>query len=153
MGRTKNSCPDCGGAGCKACYMPEAPKVFLPVEPKPYVRTTQKQKYVDKRYLSYKDYKEHIMLLASHYLNFVPKGNAVEIDLTFKMPIPKSKAKIIAEGRPHMNTPDVDNLVKGFFDAVNGVAWEDDKQVFKVSAKKVYSQQPGIEIQVFYYAI
>ena len=153
MAKTKSNCLECGGFGCKACFLPDTPKVFLPVPPQPYVRTTQKQKYVDKRYLSYASYKEHIMLLASHYLNFVPKGNAVEVELKFRMPIPKSKAKIIHEGRPHMNTPDVDNLVKGFFDAVNGVVWEDDKQVFKVTATKVYSQEPGIEVNVSYYAL
>lgn len=152
--KTKQSCLECGGAGCKACFVPESPKVFLPVAPMPYVRTTGRQKFVDERYKKYAAYKEHVGMLAAHYIDYIDKGNAIEVELTFHMPIPASwskKKKEEHEGRPHINTPDVDNLVKGFFDAVNKFIWVDDNQVFKVTATKIYSSGPGIEVGVTFY--
>lgn len=34
--------------------------------------------------------------------------------------------------------PDIDNLQKGIFDALNGVCWKDDSQIVEVLAQKVY---------------
>jgi len=44
--------------------------------------------------------------------------------------------------------PDIDNVVKALFDAMNGVVWVDDVQVVNVSALKVYSETPGVVIEV-----
>ncbi len=45
--------------------------------------------------------------------------------------------------------PDIDNIVKGIFDALNDVVWKDDKQVCHLSVVKKYSATPclimGIE--------
>lgn len=35
--------------------------------------------------------------------------------------------------------PDIDNVIKGIFDAMNDIVWRDDKQVVNVSAYKLYS--------------
>lgn len=35
--------------------------------------------------------------------------------------------------------PDIDNVIKGIFDAMNDIVWRDDKQVVSVSAFKLYS--------------
>jgi Holliday junction resolvase RusA-like endonuclease len=156
----------CGGAGCKLCPPPQNPKVFLPIEPMGAVRTTQKQKFRDERYLRYANYKQHIGLLAGSRLTQVPPGKAVVItDLVFYMPIPKSgkvsriephtgkrKQYTVSDGMAHITKPDIDNLVKGLFDALNGIAWHDDNQVYKItSVEKVYSDYPGIEFGIEYH--
>jgi len=45
--------------------------------------------------------------------------------------------------------PDIDNLIKMLFDAANGILWHDDKQVVRVIAEKVYTDQiPRTEVEV-----
>jgi Holliday junction resolvase RusA-like endonuclease len=44
--------------------------------------------------------------------------------------------------------PDIDNSVKAVLDSMNGIVYKDDIQVVRLSAKKVYSLVPGIDICV-----
>ena len=45
--------------------------------------------------------------------------------------------------------PDADNIAKVVLDALNGVAYEDDKQVVRVTISKVYSfEKEGLEIEI-----
>lgn len=44
--------------------------------------------------------------------------------------------------------PDIDNLEKAIFDAMNGVVWKDDVQVISVAKWKKYSQTPGVKVAV-----
>lgn len=43
--------------------------------------------------------------------------------------------------------PDSDNLLK-ILDALNGVVWVDDKQVVVATVRKLYSDRPGLTIEV-----
>ena len=43
---------------------------------------------------------------------------------------------------------DIDNIVKSVLDALNGVAYKDDKQVVCIYSTKKYSCMPRIEIDV-----
>ena len=43
---------------------------------------------------------------------------------------------------------DIDNCLKLFFDAFNGVVWVDDVQVVKVSAEKRFSDEPCVLVTV-----
>lgn len=67
------------------------------------------------------------------------------------MPIPKSTSKknriSMLEGhiRP-MKKPDADNILKAVMDALNGVAYEDDKQLVSTTCNKWYSEVPRTEI-------
>jgi len=79
-------------------------------------------------------------------------GGALHASLTFYMPIPKatSKAKrklLLENGAKHTKlTGDLDNLIKFVFDALNGIAYKDDSQIWSLSASKVYSEEPRTEI-------
>ena len=42
-------------------------------------------------------------------------------------------------GNPKDTRPDIDNGIKLLLDALNGLAWEDDGQVVKITAEKYYS--------------
>ena len=44
--------------------------------------------------------------------------------------------------------PDVDNVVKAIFDALNGIVWGDDVQVVQLSLRKRYGATPGVTVAV-----
>lgn len=61
------------------------------------------------------------------------------------MPIPKSwskKKRMAAVGTPHLNKPDVDNLLKAVMDAMNGVVYVDDSVVYSETCEKFYDDEP-----------
>jgi len=68
--------------------------------------------------------------------------------------IPKSLSKkdyqkaLLKEKRP-LTKPDVDNVSKSILDALNGVAYEDDKQVVSLIINKFYSDVPRVEVQIY----
>lgn len=157
----------CGGAGCKLCTGQAPPKIFIPIEPMGAVRMTRGGKHHKghaNRNERYFEYKEAIGIMATHRLRgVIEPGKAVVVtDLTFYMPIPKNgkvsrinphtgkRVQVnIAEGMPHIATPDIDNLIKGLFDSLNKVAWADDNQVYRITnTQKVYSDYPGIEFGI-----
>jgi len=121
------------------------------IEPMGAVRMTQRGKFVKgnaSRYLQYKNAIATMALQSSQE----PTLAACGVKIRFIMPIPKSwskKKQLAAIGQPHISKPDIDNLIKGCFDAVNGLIWKDDNQVVDVQAVKVYGEQPGIEMEVF----
>ena len=48
-------------------------------------------------------------------------------------------------------TPDVDNLLKTLFDALNKLAWKDDSQLCFVFATKMIAdgnEQPHVEVEI-----
>ena len=44
--------------------------------------------------------------------------------------------------------PDLDNGLKAIFDSLNGAAFEDDSQIVKVVAEKVYADEPFVEVTI-----
>jgi Holliday junction resolvase RusA-like endonuclease len=51
---------------------------------------------------------------------------------------------------PHTVKPDWDNLGKVVSDALNGIAWKDDAQVCWANVKKVYGEQPLLQVTIAY---
>lgn len=67
-----------------------------------------------------------------------------------------SKGKLGKHGQAKLNgeelmtkKPDLDNLVKMVMDALNGVVWLDDSQVWQIVASKGYSDKPKTTIRLF----
>jgi len=76
---------------------------------------------------------------------------SISVDLWFGMPIPKSTSKRELQAMkngfvPHIKKPDIDNLIKFYLDVMNQEIFEDDKQIFLISAEKRYSDNPRTEI-------
>ena len=78
------------------------------------------------------------------------------VDIKARFGIPKSYTKkekqhILAHNEPYTKKPDIDNIIKSVLDALNGVAYEDDKQVIKVKCVKSYAigVEPGLEILIY----
>jgi Holliday junction resolvase RusA-like endonuclease len=44
--------------------------------------------------------------------------------------------------------PDVDNIAKSILDALNGAAYDDDKQVVALMIHKEYSDTPRVDIKL-----
>jgi Holliday junction resolvase RusA-like endonuclease len=115
------------------------------------VRMTTRGKYVKESAQRYLDYKKFIYYSVLQQINNVynPIDAAIGVEVVFKMPIPESwsiKQKQEAVGSPHTKKPDIDNLLKGLFDAVNGLLWIDDNRIARLITSKIYSNEPGIEL-------
>lgn len=79
-----------------------------------------------------------------------PVSVPVSLEVVFHMPIAKSLSKTKQTamlGEPHTQRPDLDNLVK-IFDALNGLIWKDDTQIWKIHAEKRWAREGAIEINV-----
>jgi Holliday junction resolvase RusA-like endonuclease len=70
-----------------------------------------------------------------------PMTGAVEIEIKFNFIKAKSSKLIACTKRP-----DIDNLIKGVLDALNGVAFMDDSQIVRLVSEKNFSSKDGIEI-------
>ena len=53
----------------------------------------------------------------------------------------------LGEIRP-TTKPDIDNVVKGVFDGMNGVVWRDDVVVAELIVRKFYSLAPCVQVVV-----
>lgn len=69
----------------------------------------------------------------------------------FKIPssFSKKKLKQIEDGALYpVKKPDCDNIAKTILDALNGRAYEDDKQVIILQVEKYYSTEPRVEVEI-----
>ena len=72
--------------------------------------------------------------------------DAVQIDITFAFVRPKS---VSVKKRPHMTVkPDLDKLVRSVLDALTHHAYNDDSQVMKINAVKIYDEEEYVKITV-----
>lgn len=78
----------------------------------------------------------------------IPDDCYVCVSVSAFFPVPKSyskvkrKACIDGDIRPDKK-PDVDNVLKVVLDALNGLAYEDDKQVIEALCRKYYTDGEG----------
>lgn len=105
---------------------------------------TRNGTYLPKTSRLYKKKVRDAYIAASGGVHF---GEApVKITMLFRYPIPKSysKKKIAAirdRGFVYAQKPDGDNLAKSIMDALNGVAYADDKQVVCHICMKAYARR------------
>jgi Holliday junction resolvase RusA-like endonuclease len=124
--------------------------ITVKVSPMGAVRMTKRGKWVSEsaqRYLAYKQQIGYQLRKAVGY----PTNKAVGVKVTFFMPIPDSwskKDRADKLGKHHTVKPDIDNLLKGLFDASNKIVWKDDNLVVMCQASKIYSDNPRIELEV-----
>jgi crossover junction endodeoxyribonuclease RusA len=96
-------------------------KFTVPGRPIPAVRMTQRGKFVKAQAGRYLAYKNQIGWAAK-------AAKATKID---------GPVEVNAIAYIHGNRDgDVDNLAKSFLDGLNGICWNDDKQVVKLTVKK-----------------
>ena len=111
---------------------------IIPV-PKP--RMTQRDAWLKpprKGVAKYWAFKEEVQL---RKLAVAPEGTQI----TFIIPMPKSwaaKKKREYCGKPHQQTPDIDNLIKALLDAIH----EQDKHIWSITASKIWGYSGAIII-------
>lgn len=91
--------------------------------------------------LRYWSFKDDLELQARALRYTVPE----ELDIEFYMPMPKSwsnKKKLEMVGKPHQQTPDIDNLSKAFLDCL----CKQDNYVWHLNAKKYWHTVGFIKI-------
>lgn len=82
-----------------------------------------------------------------------PLTGPLKVELWFYRPVQKSISKkeralrLTGAHRPTVK-PDTDNFIKSTLDGLNGLLWEDDRQIVDIIAHKYYSDHPRIEIEV-----
>ncbi|WP_304427615.1 RusA family crossover junction endodeoxyribonuclease [Dubosiella newyorkensis] len=76
----------------------------------------------------------------------------VEINAHFGVPKSTSKRKrelmLAGKIRP-TKKPDTDNIAKIVLDSLNGIAFEDDKQVVHLIVTKQYAEKPHVEVSIW----
>lgn len=99
----------------------------LAIDPVAKPRMTQADKWKKRkatdRYWQYKD-------LLRTMVQIAPGTESDPLSLTFIIAMPNSwseKKKLAYDGEPHMQKPDLDNLIKGFKDAL----WDNDAVVYQ----------------------
>lgn len=97
---------------------------------------------------SLKDWEQIVRHVAQDYSDAYTTG-PVRIRLRFNLPRPKSLSARVS--RPHTKRPDVDKLARAVLDALTGVLFKDDSQVYCLMATKMYAnagEPPNVRITV-----
>lgn len=105
----------------------------VPGRPVPAVRMTQKGKFVKPEAARYLEYKEKVGWIARF-------GGIKKINGNIAV-----RCRFYVKGG-HM--PDIDNLLKSILDSLNGIAWEDDRQIAMVFAERIIGTPERAEIEI-----
>jgi len=104
--------------------------------------------------LKTKLYEDQIREVASQAMGEVePLDTPITACFYITMPVPASYSKKAKEDclsgktRP-TKKPDIDNVIKAFLDAMNGIVYLDDCQVVDLHVKKVYGTVGMVEIYI-----
>jgi Holliday junction resolvase RusA-like endonuclease len=89
-------------------------------------------------------------IFAAKYPGFIPIPGPVRMILSIYLMESKETQRKLKKGIKGYPTirPDLDNIFKICADALNGLAYVDDKQIVSVYAEKKYSLRPRVEVIV-----
>lgn len=104
------------------------------------------------------NYENLIKVCAMEALNVLDEewllSGQYHLVLNVFFPLPKSRPQVwksLAKSNDicPITKPDIDNIIKAFGDALNGIAWKDDSMVTSIIACKCYAEIPRCEVRVF----
>ena len=101
-----------------------------------------------------KNYENWVKLsFINQYPNFKPLENELVVSIKAYFEIPKSVSKKKREQMLNGNIrptikPDLDNIAKSILDALNKLAYLDDKQIVLLKVEKFYDESPRVELMV-----
>lgn len=80
-------------------------------------------------------------------------AQAVHVEMVIMCTVPQSWSKkkqaAAIDGTIRPTTkPDVDNVQKAIYDALNGIVWNDDKQIVSGRFSKHYASQPLVRVTI-----
>ena len=81
----------------------------------------------------------------------VKLSGPIEAEITGVFPVPKSTSKkksqaMLTNGIKYTKKIDCDNLAKSVLDALNGVAYDDDAQIYNLIVHKKYGARPRVDV-------
>ena len=115
---------------------------------RPKASFQQRRIYTPEKTISYENFVKHCYYGHPHFCD-----RTVAVYMKVYLPIPSSSTKkkkeqmLENEIRPSKK-PDIDNVIKSVLDGLNGVAYEDDKQVVRLFVEKFYDIAPRVEVQI-----
>lgn len=125
----------------------------VPGEPvaKQRARTVNKHTYTPRKTVLYENRVMDAFL--SSYPNHHPAEGPVTLQIMAVFPVPASwsrpkKLRALANIVKKITRPDIDNVMKSVMDGLNGVAWKDDGQIWKLTAVKLYGDTPRVEVVI-----
>ena len=107
--------------------------------------------YTPKKTVNYETFVK--MMYLEKYAGEKPFEGPVSVEIVALYQIPKSASKKRKEAmkrgaiKPTVR-PDVDNISKIITDALNGVAYLDDKQIIECSVNKCYAEAPAVLVSI-----
>ncbi|MGB1290547.1 MAG: RusA family crossover junction endodeoxyribonuclease [Pseudoalteromonas sp.] len=119
--------------------------ITIDIRPCPAPRQTKRDRWLKPArpcVQRYRDFKDQLRMFSDRerYILQVP------LSLTFRIEMPESWAKkkrLEMNGKPHLQTPDLDNLIKAFQDAL----LKDDSAVWKYGTmQKIWAEKGSITI-------
>ena len=124
-------------------------KVVLYVAPVPASRprVTRWSTFFPKKYAQFKE----DMLELTKDITYTPSKELIYVQMTFYVAMPKSwskKKKLEKGGQFCDNNCDIDNYCKAILDSLNGVYYEDDKQVVMLKARMFWANTPRTEVTI-----
>lgn len=113
--------------------------IIIPGRPVPYVRMTKRGKYVKRsaqRYMAYKD-----------RIGWIAKAQGVRADQRQRIGI-----KVYLHGKTTQfgRDGDIDNYLKAALDGLNGIAYQDDRQITSIWAEKLRAEDKDSERMEIY---
>lgn len=98
-----------------------------------------------------KDYEELVKVCYRQKYKEPPTKEAVKVGIVVWMVSAKSLSKrkrAELENHPPMKKPDIDNIAKIILDGLNGVAWEDDRQVSSLEIVKLWGHSEKVMVVI-----
>ena len=105
--------------------------------------------YTEPKALKYEEYVRDCCKIENG--NFEPIPGYISMTIEAVFPIPKQTTKkdrqAMLDGslKPDKK-PDLDNIAKTICDALNGFAYDDDKQIIELIIRKKYGSEPGVYV-------
>ena len=113
--------------------------------PRFYRRGSFVQTYTPKETVSWENW---VKLEAVKYRPSDLIEGPIRMNLEFMLLRPKSLPKKVIF---HIKKPDVDNLSKSIKDALEGIIYKNDSQVYQLVCRKVYSvTECGVSVEIIY---
>jgi Holliday junction resolvase RusA-like endonuclease len=105
--------------------------------------------YTPEKTVSYENYVKELFIIQGEKM----QEGALKADITAYFEIPKSKSKKDKELKKKAiirpcSKPDTDNIGKIILDSLNGIAYQDDKQIVELRVRKYYSEEPKVILEL-----
>ncbi len=84
---------------------------------------------------------------------YIPAHHAIRVIITAVFAPPKSaskkaRSKMLSGKCKYTSRPDIDNIAKAVYDALNGCAWADDAQIVEQYSRKIYGEESCVIIEI-----